>query len=608
VVLGVDYSSINTLYLSTSLLTALPFDPRVEKELNLHHAVLVTPCHDDVLSHSGLVLRSRLGHRSFSDYYKREPPHVMSLHCYNDPWMVYNPKQHGTSEPTTPQGLFEPLPVDFEKQAMQHIEDEFKDMKKVMGGTREFREQIKPIFLNRHYWKDVSQGAEQLDPPPPGSRLPLLEPPKPKEPSEERKYKRAKREAAHSAKQEVAHSSQQETAITKAEDEPVPPQPLLIDPIYKYAGKYAVNEWDWTQPLTVTQKYLEDQRNFRAQLSSSIFDSDYELLCSSSRFHPLDMDAYRFHPSSLSCLAPLYFDGVDTSYMYGKCGFQFFNLHIEQLQFPFVHHQLTGESLWYLIPPTQLHKLDAVALDIITKFLRLHEERDKDMLYDPASMGPIARIYLLSKQLFPPLSLLQEHGVKYLAVRVKAGQVLMAHGGYAHFGFSTSPAETNSLACNVVSLSWLQWGGLQFLEDYWEWVSTLSSHKLLAEPPAHQTPTAKMEPPNLMCDAHASLPLALNTCPPAYTCRFLHGLLLDLQAEGQSQPTVVDYSSLDNQTKEEYRQQIQRILIKMHTTKVKDFLLTHLSKTEKKGKTKEQMEVLHHCDCPRGYVPTMGGE
>jgi hypothetical protein len=65
--------------------------------------------------------------------------------------------------------------------------------------------------------------------------------------------------------------------------------------------------------------------------------------------HPLYQDAYALHPLSLAKLSNSDFDGVGDPYVYMKIGFQFFNLHVEQLLLLFVRHQLLGESVWYAI-------------------------------------------------------------------------------------------------------------------------------------------------------------------------------------------------------------------------------------------------------------------
>jgi hypothetical protein len=60
---------------------------------------------------------------------------------------------------------------------------------------------------------------------------------------------------------------------------------------------------------------------------------------------------------------------------------------------------------------------------------------------------------------------------------LKAGQVLIAHGGFAHYGFSTAKSETHSLASNMVTEDWFRTGGPQFLVRYYDWVKTLQQIK-----------------------------------------------------------------------------------------------------------------------------------
>ena len=38
--------------------------------------------------------------------------------------------------------------------------------------------------------------------------------------------------------------------------------------------------------------------------------------------------------------------------------------HIEQMLFPFVHHQLKGETRWFIIPHSQLEKLYLLAAEM----------------------------------------------------------------------------------------------------------------------------------------------------------------------------------------------------------------------------------------------------
>jgi hypothetical protein len=66
-------------------------------------------------------------------------------------------------------------------------------------------------------------------------------------------------------------------------------------------------------------------------------------------FHSLYPDQSPLHRELLVNLSPVEFEGVSSCYLYVKSGFQFFNLHVEQLLFTFVHQQLTGSSEWIIL-------------------------------------------------------------------------------------------------------------------------------------------------------------------------------------------------------------------------------------------------------------------
>jgi SAM-dependent methyltransferase len=114
---------------------------------------------------------------------------------------------------------------------------------------------------------------------------------------------------------------------------------------------------------------------------------------------------------------------------------------------------------------------------------------------------------------------LVKHGIRYRRVVLEAGQMLLAHGGCAHYGFSTQAGETYSFACNVLDEHWLVSGGPEFVLEFLEWVMDLAelpSDKLQQQLAAYAL------------DEH-SLRAALNTCPPAYTCCLLKAIRADLQ-------------------------------------------------------------------------------
>jgi hypothetical protein len=482
---------------------------------------------------------------------------VMSLQCFNEPADAFNSKLH---PPAPKDDFFPPAPT--EEEITSFLQQQFD--------ARKSGQQVKedPRFQHRHYWKDISQ--------------------------------------ANSAEKDVPAKSRQQDQANKGDLRRrfwhQPHQclnPINLKSPHNSNMVRLPAEVDEEERLRITREWLQAQHAFRntylSQLtslsssSSAASSSSPSSSAASSVFHPLYMDAYRYHPSSLADVCSMAIDGgPDSAYMYVKRGFQFFNLHIEQLQFPFVHHQLSGESVWFLIPPTQLHKLDAVAADILHAYS--HSESCTKLKQQHPTYTSLCRLLLYSKQLFPPLSLLQKHGVEYHRVRLRGGQVLVAHGGYAHFGFSTDSGETVSFACNVISAAWLK-DGLAFLRDYWQWLTQLAQHKQNTLDPccrSHSAPDSDPSDPSDTTDTtachllHAALTLALNVCPPAYCCCLLHGLLVDLQAAAPASaddprpanapPPLGDYSSLSDADKQQHIETIQIILRSMHTKEVRAFL------------------------------------
>jgi hypothetical protein len=296
----------------------------------------------------------------------------------------------------------------------------------------------------------------------------------------------------------------------------------------------------WDQKLSEEQ----EQRNALAAAASlcgteaaapSALDGDVEMkdvdIPAKKHAYPaLFMDAYADHSASLLRLTNDRCDGVHNAYAYLKFGFQFFNLHIEQWLLPFVHHQLSGESTWILVPHAERHKL-AVVVQQMAHVRRMYLSAGEDDEGDLPSHSLVAPVFLYSKSLLPPLSLLDEHGIQYHRIQLRGGQVLVAHGGFAHFGFNTGAGETHAFACNIMSEEWLTSGGPQFVVHFFEWMLDLSD----------------LEPAQLDAGllAHGldagDLQNALNTCPPAYSCSLLRALCTDLRlylAAAQQEGTV----------------------------------------------------------------------
>jgi hypothetical protein len=240
-------------------------------------------------------------------------------------------------------------------------------------------------------------------------------------------------------------------------------------------------------------------------------------------FPALFLDAYARHPQSLLRLASGFCDGVSNSFAYLKHGFQFFRAHVEQCLMPFVHHQLSGQSVWIIVACRDREKLLAVTHEMAQTRSTSNSASaaakkragggDQDALVTP--------IWFYSKSLFPPLSLLVKHGIRYRRVLLEAGQMLLAHGGCAHYGFSTQAGETYSFACNILDEHWLVAGGPEFVLQFFEWVSDL------ADLHADKDLQCRLAAYGGLSEHH--LAAALNTCPPAYTCCLLKAIRTDLQ-------------------------------------------------------------------------------
>jgi hypothetical protein len=212
--------------------------------------------------------------------------------------------------------------------------------------------------------------------------------------------------------------------------------------------------------------------------------------------------------------------------------------HIEQMLFPFVHHELCGESLWILVPHAERRKLEAVVQEMVaTRAAWLQRRGIVKKLPPAAAIALLSPIPFYSKNLFPPLSLLAKHQARYYRVTLKAGQVLMAHGGFAHFGFSTEKGETHSLASNMMTEHWLRAGGPEFLVRYFEWVLKLQA-----------MPNGALDQELHACGlTHDQLANALNLCPPNFSCSLLRGMKSDLQRhiQGGSKRCIAAYTTLD---------------------------------------------------------------
>jgi len=204
---------------------------------------------------------------------------------------------------------------------------------------------------------------------------------------------------------------------------------------------------------------------------------------------------------------------------------------------------MCGESLWIVIPYPERDKLYQLVQEMATAHASWSARQGKkkssskaqtraDSLPAPAptaaaDVATLSRILLFSKNLFPPLSLLAKHGIKYYRIPLKAGQVLIAHGGFSHCGFSTAKGETHSIASNMVTERWLTTGGPEFLIHFFEWVQRLSQMDKASAGmgKGRSKLRAQLDELGISID---QLSTALNVCPPAYACGLLRGMKADL--------------------------------------------------------------------------------
>jgi hypothetical protein len=277
--------------------------------------------------------------------------------------------------------------------------------------------------------------------------------------------------------------------------------------------------------------------------------------------HPLYVNEWGLHPRSLYRVAQVPFQGSDTMYLYLKRNFAFFNLHIEQMLFPFVHTQITGSTVWYIIPHSELGKLYDLAAYLLAKLAKQHNTVG---MPEPGTeeFRDYARVLLYSKTIFPSKELLDKFKIKYRRQVVNAGEVFTAHGGYAHFGFSLG-GESNGMASNIATSCWLA-DGPEFLLEYFKWARRLLSY---AEDRGSDN-----------CTVAAGLGIpkefvtnAFNLCPHNFTCSFVSGLLADLKAyladSEPKQETIADYPGLEGAQAKSARKTLLAVHALVHELK-----------------------------------------
>jgi len=241
-----------------------------------------------------------------------------------------------------------------------------------------------------------------------------------------------------------------------------------------------------------------------------------------TQFHPLYLNQSPLHRRSLANLAAVDFDGVTSSYLYLKRGFQFFNLHVEQLLFTFIHYQATGSSEWFIIEAGQMDKLDKLAASFFRKLWPKTAEQ-----IDEEELLLVARLLLFSKVMFPSVSQLRKHRIRFRRHVLSEGRCFMARGDLAHCGFSTSNGQTISLACNIVTEDSLP-HTLRFLVQHLGWMARLEEFLATAHGSAWRgTTEPAAAAPELPLPADL-LRKAAFFAPCNFTCSWLRGLLADL--------------------------------------------------------------------------------
>jgi len=310
------------------------------------------------------------------------------------------------------------------------------------------------------------------------------------------------------------------------------------------------------------------------------------------------------HRRRLDNLSFVEFLGVtQSSYVYIKDGFAFFNVHIEQMLFPFVHTQREGSSYWIIIPYTELPELYKLAGEIY------------QLLYRPSGLSAdqrlvMGRAMVLSKQLFLSPEILADAHIRFTEHVLIKGETLMAPGGCAHFGFSTDPGRTVSVAFNACTDRWLE-DGLPYLVNHMQFLRQLkqlqqSKKKLKALGAA---PTDKFN------DVTYLIQKAINNCPPAYMCAFLRGLYADFQLILAQQPlsdshSVCSYPALlmKHATAEAtirlHVEQIESVLTDIHEPSMRTFLKAYDEECQCSDCNKNAMHpsefclsILCKCDC-----------
>ena len=289
-------------------------------------------------------------------------------------------------------------------------------------------------------------------------------------------------------------------------------------------------------------------------------------------FHPYYLNESVLHRRMLDNLSSVEFEGVQSSYVYIKEGFCMFNLHIEQMLFSFNHHQLEGESLWVIVPYDQLPKLYKLAGQIYAKVYSCKLKSEQELI----TMG---RCMVLSKQLFLSPAILTAHGITFAEKRLGANEVLSAHGGCAHFGFSTKPGKTVSVATNSCTDMWLS-QGLAYLRSHFDYLESLCKLRLLKFGSPRNVAEIKKGQHTELLTPDQLKSCSINNCPINFTCALLHGLYADLNllscgANDAAELTVCSYPTVVLEEVPRMLELVKALLIQIHQPMLRQFIQDH---------------------------------
>lgn len=219
--------------------------------------------------------------------------------------------------------------------------------------------------------------------------------------------------------------------------------------------------------------------------------------------------------------------GLFESLLYFKCGPTCFFMHQEQLYLGFTHHQMSGDSLWIVIEAGQRTKLRLLVYRMaLARMKSLNRSVDESQFNAKQiqNLKDVSWILFLAKMLFPPLSLLNEHGIIWHPQFIQAGRVITGDGDAVHFGFSISDAQTVSFARNQFDVDYLYTGPEKVLVHY-EWVARIDA--------LHKADELEEYMDQLAIDPDW-LRLALNIAPAELTCVLFSELLKDLTDKNSS--------------------------------------------------------------------------